>query len=86
VNNIVIFFKILEKYLYYLYTIFYLLDFKKITLFFKKFFLDYFSVILLKQKINIFDFIAFANKIAIIKSLDFFYKLSNLKLYLDLTR
>lgn len=85
IDNIVIFFKILKEYLQYLQTIFCLLNFKNIILLFKKFFLDYFFVIFLEQKIDIFDLIVFVDKIAIIKSLDFLYKLADLKLYLDLT-
>lgn len=84
-DDIVIFFKTLEKHLHHLHTIFHLLDSKRVTLSLKKSFLDYLSVTLLEQKVNIFDLIASADKIAVIKNLDFFYKLSDLKLYLDLT-
>jgi len=86
VNDIVIFFKILKKHVDYLRTIFYLLNFKKVILSSKKLFLDYLFVIILEQKIDVFDFIVLANKIATIKSLNFLYKLANLELYFDLTR
>lgn len=79
-----IFFKILKEHLYYLQTIFQLLDFKEIILSSKKSFLSYSFVILLRQKMNAFDFIVFNEKIVVIKSLDFFYKLFDLKFYLDL--
>ncbi len=85
-NDIVIFFKILKEYVDHLRTIFYLLNFKKIILFSKKLFLSYLFITLLEQKIDAFDFIVLINKIATIKSLNFLYKLANLKLYLNLTR
>jgi len=78
INNIVIFFKILKEHVNYLRTIFYLLNFKRVILFFKKLFLSYLFVILLKQKIDIFNFIVLVDKIAIIKSLNFLYKLIDL--------
>ncbi len=85
-NDIVIFFKILKEYVDHLRTIFHLLNFKKVILFSKKSFLNYLFVILLEQKIDIFDSIALIDKIATIKDLNFLYKLVDLKLYLNLTR
>jgi len=86
VNDIVIFFKILKEYVDYLYTIFYLLNFKKVILFSKKLFLSYSLVILLRQKIDIFDLIVSINKIATIKNLNFLYKLFDLELYFNLIK
>ncbi len=81
-----IFFKILKEHVDHLCTIFHLLNFKRVILFSKKSFLSYLFVILLEQKINVFDFIVLVNKIAIIKSLNFLYKLIDLKLYLNLIK
>ena len=86
VNDIIIFSKIFEKYLNHLHIIFELLDFKDITFSSKKSFFNYFTVIFLNQKMNAFDLIATKNKIDVIFRLNFFYKLSNLKLYLKLTK
>ena len=85
VNDIMIFNKILMKHVQHLHAVFDLLNFKKMTLSFKKSFLDYSTVILLRQKVDAFDFIAAADKIAAIQKLDFFYILTDLKLYLKLT-
>ena len=63
-----------------------MLDFKDITLLSKKSFLEYFTVILLDQQVDAFDLIAIADKIDAIKSLDFSYTLTDLELYLKLTK
>lgn len=86
VNNIVIFNKTLNKHVEYIYTIFDLLNNKKVILSTKKIYLEYSIVILLDQKIDVFDLIAIANKIVAIKTFDFSYKLENLKLYLELIK
>ena len=85
VDDIIIFSKTLDEHLRHLNFIFGLLNFKEVTLFFKKSFLDYFTVTLLRQKIDVFGLTAAADKITAIKSLDFPYKLADLKLYFDLT-
>ena len=72
VNDILIFSNILKKHIAHLHVVFQLLNSYDITLFFKKSFFDYFIVILLKQKINVFDFTTTANKLEIIFKLNFF--------------
>ncbi len=72
VNNIVIFSKMLNKYVEHLYTIFDLLDSKEVILSTKKSYLEYSIVILLNQKVDVFDFIVVANKIVAIKTFIFF--------------
>ena len=86
VDDIVIFNKTFEKHLNHLHIIFELLDSKDITLSSKKSFLSYFTIIFLNQKVDAFDLIATKNKIDVIFRLNFFYKLSDLKLYLKLTK
>ena len=86
VNDIMIFNKILKKHVQHLHAIFNLLNFKEIMLSFKKSFLNYSIVILLRQKIDVFDFIVAADKIIAIQKLNFSYTLTNLKLYLKLTK
>ena len=57
VDNIIVFNQTLKKYLTYLYSVFQLLKFYEISFSSKKFFFSYFTVILLRQKINVFGFI-----------------------------
>lgn len=85
IDNIVIFSKILEEHANYLHAIFGLLNFKEITSLSKKSYLDYSTITLLDQKIDAFELIVVANKIAAIKKLNFSYNFTNLKLYLKLT-
>ena len=84
VNNIVIFSKILSKHLKHLHSIFDLLDSKEIIFSLKKSFLDYSTIIVLSQKIDAFELTTIVDKIVVIKELNFLYKFSNLKLYLEL--
>ena len=84
VDDIVVFNHTLKKHLAHLHTIFQLFDFYDINLSSKKFFLDYLIVVLLKQKINVFDFITIIDKLKTIVKLNFSYILKNLKIYLDL--
>ena len=86
VNDIMIYNKILKKHVQHLHIMFDLLNFKKMMLSFKKSFLSYSIVILLKQKIDVFNFIVVVDKIAAIQKLNFFYILTNLKLYLRFTK
>ena len=83
VDDIVIFSKTLKKHLIHLREIFQLLNSYNIRFSFKKSFLEYFIVALLKQKIDVFDLIIVANKLVVIINLRFFYTLKNLKKYLD---
>ena len=72
VNDIIIFSKILSKYLNHFHSIFDLFDLKEITLSLKKLFLDYSTVILLNQKIDAFELTTIVDKIVVIKRLKFF--------------
>ena len=84
VDDIVVFSRILKKHLNHLRQIFQLLNSYDIRLSFKKSFLNYSIVVLLDQKIDVFDFIIVANKLVVIVNLKFFYILKNLKSYLNL--
>lgn len=86
IDNIIIFSKTLDKYLQIFCPIFLLVDFKNITFLSKKSFLEYLTIILFNQQVDTFDLIAIVNKIDAIKSLDFFYTLTNLEFYLRLTK
>jgi len=83
-NNIMIFSKILEKHEKHLHAMFELFDSKEIILSSKKSYLGYLIITLLNQKINAFELIAIANKIVVIKKLNFSYNLIDLKLNLEL--
>ena len=50
----------------------------------KKSFLNYFTIALLNQKINVFDLTIAVEKLKVIIKLNFFYILKNLKIYLNL--
>ena len=84
VNDIVVFNHTLKKHLSHLNQIFQLFEFYDISLSFKKFFLDYFTVALLEQKMNAFEFIIVVDKLAAIIKLNFFYTLKNFEIYFDL--
>lgn len=79
INNIVIFNHILKKHLIYLYVVFQLFNSYNINLSSKKSFLNYSIIILLRLKIDVFDFIIAIDKLKIISKLNFFYTLKNLK-------
>ena len=85
VDDIVMFNKTLKKHLIHLRKIFQLLNSYNIRLSFKKSFLKYFIVVLLKQKIDAFEFTIVVDKLIVIINLRFFYTLKNLKRYLDFT-
>ena len=86
VNNIVIFFNILNKYLQHLNSIFRVLAARNICLSLKKLFLNYLSVKLLNQKINTLRLITASEKLTVITYLKFPKSLSALEKYLDLIR
>ena len=86
VNDIVIFSKILKKHKKHLHAVFDLLNAKEMILSLKKFFIKYLIVTFLNQKIDAFDLIMIINKIDVIKRLDFPYTLTDLELYLRLTK
>ena len=74
-----------EKHISHLYTVFQLFDSYVIDLSFKKSFFNYPTVILLKQKIDVFGFITAIDKSKAISKLDFPYIFKNLKTYLKFT-
>ena len=83
-NNIVIFNYILKKHISHLHVVFQLFDNYEINLSLKKFFLKYFIVNLLSQKIDAFDLTTTIDKLKIIVKLNFLYTLKNLKIYLEM--
>ena len=83
VDDIVIFNKTLKKHLIYLREVFQLLNFYNIRLLFKKSFLKYFIVVLLKQKIDAFEFTIIVNKLIVIVNLRFSYIFKNFEKYFD---
>ena len=83
VNNIIIFNKTLKKHLFHLYKIFSLLKFYNIRLLSKKFYLKYFTVALLNQRVDVFELTIASNKLTTIVNFQFFYILKNLKTYLN---
>ena len=86
VDDIVVFFNTLEKHMTHLHSMFQRLNFYDINLSFKKFFLNYFTIALLKQKVDVFDLIIATDKLETIVKLNFSYILKNLKIYLNLTK
>ena len=59
------------------------LNFYDINLFLKKFFLDYSTIALLDQKVDVFDLTIAVDKLKIIIKLNFSYIFKNLKIYLN---
>jgi hypothetical protein len=86
VDDIVIFFKIFEKYIEYLDTIFEI--FNRIGITFKNFkiYFGYSSIILLRQRMNGSNITCAENRIAILKNLQFPQILKNLQKYLGMIR
>ena len=84
VDDIVVFSHTLKKHLAHLHIIFQLMNSFGISLSSKKSFLDYFTIALLNQKIDVFGLIIVVEKLEVIVKLNFFYILKNLKIYLDL--
>ena len=74
VNDIVIFSHILKKYISHLHIVFQLLDNYEISLFLKNFFLKYFIINFLNQKIDVFDLTIAIDKLKIIIKLNFFIR------------
>ena len=85
VNNIIMFSRILNEHIFHLHSIFQLFETYEINLNFKKSFLKYSIIVLLRQKIDAFDLIIAIDKLNAIVKLDFSYTLKKLKIYLDLT-
>jgi hypothetical protein len=84
VDDIIIFSKIFEKHIEYLNTIFKLFNRIGITFGDPKIYLDYSSIILLKQRINELNMTCAENRIAILKDLQFPQILKNLEKYLKM--
>ena len=84
IDDIVVFNKILKKYLKHLTKMFELFRRLNIALKSFKIFLKYFIVVLLEQKIDNFEFIIIEKKLKIIFKFQFFVTLKQLKTYLDL--
>ena len=85
VNDIIIFSHTLKKHVSHLRQIFQLLNLYDIRLSLKKSYFDYSTVALLSQKMNAFDLIIAANKLAAIVNLKYSHTLKNLKIYLNFT-
>ena len=83
-NDIIIFFKTLKKHINHFRQIFQLFQKRRVNLTFIKFFLKYFFITLLSQKIDNFELFIIAKKIAIITSLQFSISLRKLKYFLKL--
>ena len=83
IDDIVIFNKTLKKHLIYLNKVFQLLNLYNIRLSFKKLYLKYSIVALLKQKINVFNLTIVIDKLTTIFNFQFLIILKNLKTYFD---
>ena len=86
VDDIVVFCNTFEKHIIHLHSMFQRFNFYDINLSFKKFFLKYFTIAFLEQKVDVFDFITTTNKLKTIIKLNFSYTFKNLKIYLNLTK
>ena len=85
IDNIVIFFKSLLKYINYLNAVLSIFERLDIILKLIKFFFDYLSVQLLEQKIDALNLTIFINKLWAISELEFSKSLKDLEIYLDMT-
>ena len=83
-NDVVIFSRTLKKHVQHLHKVFALFDFIEISLKPSKFYLDYLTVTLLDQQIDVLELIINAEKIKMISSLQFSFTLKILKSYLEL--
>jgi hypothetical protein len=83
-NDIIIFSKIFDEHLNHLRRIFQRLQNYNVTLNSKKIFLEYSSIMILKQVINVLDFITIKEKFVAIANLIFSLILKILKIYLNL--
>jgi hypothetical protein len=83
IDDVIVFSKTLKEHLKHLNQLFALFEKLNITLKTKKTYFEYFSISLLKQKIDSLDFITAENKLKMIVKLSFFKTLKDLKKYLD---
>ena len=86
INDIIVYSRTLSKHLIHLRKIFELFRRKRVNLIFKSFFLSYFFVVLLDQKIDSLDMTIIEKKIATITLLRFSTNLKNLKTFLKFTK
>ena len=82
-NNIVIFFKTIEKHTAYLRVVFKMLQNNNISIKFIKTFLNYFCVTLLDQKVNFLDLLINIEKLKTIVKIQFLKFFRFLKIYFD---
>ena len=83
-NNIVIFSKTLNEYVHHLHQVFSLFQNLSISLKFKKFYLNYSTITLLKQQVDVLNLFTFEKKIRALTDLQFSTTLKTLEIYLDL--
>ena len=83
IDNIVIFFRTLKKHIVHLRAVFKKLVAFNIFIKFSKIFIDYFSIQLLKQKIDFFEFFISEKKLQTIAKLQFSRIFRQLKIYLS---
>ena len=86
VDDIIIFFKFLQKHVIHLTEVFNTLNANNIIIKFKKAFLNYSTMQLLNQKINFFELVIAKDKLWIIFKLRFLRNLQQLKTYLSLIK
>ena len=86
VDDIMIFSKNLEEHQYHLNQIFSLLNYMRIILNSAKSYLDYLSIILLRQRVDAFELTTSEKKLNVNIKLTFLHTLKDLKTYLDMTK
>ena len=86
INDIIIFSKTFQKHVQHFHLIFDLFTNLNINLFSIRFFFDYFTIQLLRLKIDAFELFTSKEKLKIIANLKFFKILQNLKIYLEFTK
>ena len=84
INDMIVFFKIFLDHITHLRQLFTRLMKLRVTLNFKKTFLNYSNITLLKQKIDVFEIIITKQRIEIVKALKFSKNLKAFETYLDL--
>ena len=84
VNDIIVYFKILQKHRDHLRTFFQMFRTKRISLVVTKFFLIYSSVTLLSQRVDSLNMFIIVEKIVAIISLRFFFSLRDLEIFMNL--
>ena len=84
VNDIIIFFKTIEKYAIYLRVVFKMFQINNIFIKLIKTFFNYFSIALFEQKINFFDLSTSIDKLKIIAKIQFSKIFRFLKIYFEL--